>query len=127
MSRKDHYPDTKYWREALEAVRKRLAKYNIFEGIGGLGGGYYVKQESRAWCCAPFTPSASRSQGPQKVKAHIRTVNHFREWCIEHKSEALERFPEVKPLFAEFELTYVDPRTKAGLSSTTSIDMAGGK
>lgn len=104
MSRSDHYAPLKEWRVAMEAALKREGK-RLFESGRGVMGGYYVNNDSRAWCCALFVPSAPWSQGPQKTKAHLRTANHFREWCIEHRELAVERFPEVRPFFAEFELT----------------------
>jgi hypothetical protein len=102
--RSDHYAPLNEWRKAMKEALKRTGKY-LFEGIRGAMGGYYVQAESRAWCCARYIPMYIKSQGPQKVKAHLRTANHFREWCIQHREQAVERFPEVKVFFAEFELT----------------------
>jgi hypothetical protein len=104
MSRGDHYAPVNEWRKVMEEILKRTGK-RLFESGRGVMGGYYVNHDSRAWCCALFIPSSTRSQGPQKTKAHLRTANHFKEWCIEHKEKAIERFPEIKPFFAEYELT----------------------
>ena len=125
MSRADHYASLNEWRKAMEAALKRDGK-RLFESGRGVMGGYYVNVESRAWCCAMYSAGSMKSQGPQKTKAHLRTANHFREWCIEHRDKAIERFPEVKVFFAEFELTKVE-KTPTIVSSTTSVDLAVGK
>ena len=105
MKERDHYVPLVEWRRAMEAALKREGRH-LFNGERGTFGGYYVNIESRSWCCAQFTSiGSSASRGPQKVKAHLRTANHFREWCIQHRDQAIERFPEVKALFAEYELT----------------------
>lgn len=120
MRQSDHYPPLVEWRRAMEAALKRTGK-RLFESGRNTMGGYYPNVEARAWCCGQFTPGAyDGSKGPQKVKAHLRTANHFREWCIQHKELAAERFPEVKPLFAEFELTRQD-RKMPEVVSTTSL------
>jgi hypothetical protein len=124
MAEWDHYAPLNEWRKAKDTVLRREGK-RLFEGERGVMGGYYVKVESRAWCCAQFTAiGSSASKGPQKVKAHLRTANHFREWCIEHRDKAIERFPEVKAFFAEYELTKVEKPTHT-VTSTTSIDPTG--
>lgn len=106
MKQSDHYAPLIEWRRAMEAALKRTGKRLFESGRNTFGNGYYPNVESRAWCCQQYTPGAyDGSKGPQKVKAHLRSARHFMEWCIEHKVEAVERFPEVKPLFAEFELT----------------------
>jgi len=120
MSKGDHYAEVNEWRKAMEAALKREGK-RLFESGKGVMGGYYVHVDSSAWCCGPFRPSAGRSQGPQKTKAHLRTANHFREWCIQNREKAIERFPEVKVFFAEYELTKVE-KPKTGVSSTSSVD-----
>lgn len=107
MSKNDHYAPLNEWRKAMETALKREGK-RLFEGERGVMGGYYVSTDSRAWCCALYVPTSTRSQGPQKTKAHLRTANHFKEWCIEHRDKAIERFPEVKAFFAEYELTKVE-------------------
>lgn len=104
MGRSDHYAPLAEWRKAMEAALKREGK-RLFEGGRGVMGGYYVNKDSASWCCALYRAGSVKSQGPQKTKAHLRTANHFREWCIEHRDLAVERFPEVRPFFAEFELT----------------------
>lgn len=110
----------------MELALAREGK-RLFESGRGVMGGYYVNVESRAWCCAPYTATSSQgSQGPQKTKAHLRSANHFREWCIEHREKAIERFPEVKQLFAEFELTHQDKKMPT-IVSTTSVDLMVGK
>lgn len=119
MSKHDHYAELAEWRKAMEAALKREGK-RLFESGRGVMGGYYVHEPSRAWCCALFVPSSTRSQGPQKTKAHLRTANHFREWCIEHREKAIERFPEVKVFFAEFELT----RASSVVTPTSPSDLA---
>jgi len=109
----------------MEAAQKRLGKVNLFNGTNGTGSGYYVAHDSRAMCCSQFVPSARNSQGPRKVKEHLRTAVHFRTWCVGNREKALELFPEVKPLFAEYELT--KDAIRPGVSSTTSIEMVGSK
>jgi hypothetical protein len=106
----------------MEAALKREGK-RLFESGRGVMGGYYPHKDSVAWCCAQYRVNAfGGSKGPQKVKQHLRSANHFREWCIEFRDKAIERFPEVKALFAEFELTKVE-KPVAGVSSTTSLDI----
>lgn len=119
----DQYPPKPEWKLAMEAALKRTGR-RLFESGKGIAGGYYVTDWSRAWCCAAYTPSSTKSQGPQKTKAHLRTVNHFRDWCLQHKEAAIEMFPEVKPLFAEYELTKVDRAMgRSDIVSTTSVNI----
>jgi hypothetical protein len=108
----------------MNAALLRTGK-RLFESGRNAMGIYCVHEHSRAWCCAQFTPGSSQgSKGPQKTKAHLRSANHFREWCLEHRQEAVEKFPETKFIFAEIELTTVEKRPPT-VTSTTSVDATG--
>jgi hypothetical protein len=117
---KDDYGTRAEWQSAMETALKREGK-RLFSSSRNPMGGYYVDLDSRAWCCSIYTPS-SNSKGPQKVKAHLRSITHFKEWCLDNKGKALERFPEVKLMFAQAELVRIE-KERGGVTSTTSIDI----
>lgn len=107
MRGRDHYPPLNEWRKTMKAVLEREKK-PLFQTYRGISGTCYVEKESRAWCCAQYSVGVQSAAGPVKTRAHLRTANHFREWCIQNREKAIERFPEVKALFAEYELTKVE-------------------
>lgn len=117
--RREHYPALNEWRKAMKLALAREGK-PLFQTRSTISGTIVVDSPvSNAWCCAGYMGGVNRSAGPVKTRAHLRTANHFREWCIQHRDKAIERFPEVKALFAEFELTKVE-RTPT-IVSTTSV------
>lgn len=59
----------------------------------------YLKDGESASCCSNVRRP---SRGfPLSMVRHANTLKHFVTWCLEHKDEAAERFPEVKLLLAE--------------------------
>ena len=113
------------WRKAMNEALKRTGK-RLFESGYNAMRVYMVLEPSRAWCCSPYTPLSSRSaQGPQKTKAHLRTANHFREWCLQHPAEAVEKFPETRVIFAEIELTKGPPHVKDEIAKAVKNDLTG--
>jgi hypothetical protein len=62
----------------------------VDHGYGKLS--WHPKDEDVASCCGGIPTTQS------KIERHLKTVEHFRTWCMEHSDQVRERFPEATDL-----------------------------
>lgn len=78
------------------------AKYLFKVRWDSAGRGYPAPGEEASCCSEIRAPSRSF---PYSLVSHLRTIRHFRIWCLEHPFEVRERFPSAVDLVAEAILT----------------------